>query len=228
MPPKKMPPNKPKNITTLNKRSKDDYSESSSDSYSSDDVLSGSGSDTESDSDSNVSHDDRNTKQLEKHDEIDDDDALGEEDDDDDDDDGEDEEEQEEQEEEQDDQVDADCVYKYSKKKSAELDEEEDGDEDYFLDEEDITKNDDNLYVSNDKRITKPVMTKYERVRILGERARQISLGAKPMVKGLINMDPKEIARIELKMKVIPMKIIRTLPTGEKEKWKISELTVVN
>ena len=71
-------------------------------------------------------------------------------------------------------------------------------------------------------------MTIYERVRLLGERAKQISLGAKPMVKNVDNLGPKEIARLELEQKVLPLIIIRTLPNGLKEKWRVNELLIVN
>ena len=56
------------------------------------------------------------------------------------------------------------------------------------------------IKVPNDERITNPILTKYERVRILGVRAKQIASGAKIMVK--INnkevISPMEIAKIEL------------------------------
>jgi DNA-directed RNA polymerase subunit K/omega len=71
-------------------------------------------------------------------------------------------------------------------------------------------------------------MTIYERVRLLGERAKQLSLGAKPMIKNVDNMNPKDIAKLELENKVIPLIIIRTLPNGVKEKWKVSELEIIN
>ena len=71
-------------------------------------------------------------------------------------------------------------------------------------------------------------MTIYERVRIIGERATQLSYGAKPMIKNVNNLEPKEIAKLELQEKLIPLIIIRTLPNGQKEKWKISELEVIN
>jgi RNA polymerase Rpb6. len=112
------------------------------------------------------------------------------------------------------------------KKKQVVDDDNEDLDAEYFP--EDNVKIDDNVYVPNDKRITRPVLTKYERVRILGERARQLSLGAKPMIKGLINMDPKDVARLELKLKCVPLIIIRTLPTGKKERWRVNELESIN
>jgi len=121
---------------------------------------------------------------------------------------------------------DDDCIYRFTKKKNVIDDDDDGGDADYFLDED--VKIDENVYVSNNDRITKPVLTKYERVRVLGERARQLSLGAKPMIKGLINAEPKDVARLELKLKVIPLIIIRTLPTGKKERWRVSELEIMN
>ena len=86
----------------------------------------------------------------------------------------------------------------------------------------------DNLYVPNDKRITRNKLTKFERVRVLGERSRQLSLGAKPMIGGVAHLDPKEVARMELEKKVMPLIIERTMPSGQKERWKVSELEIVN
>jgi len=124
--------------------------------------------------------------------------------------------------------IDDECLYRFSKNKNGLLDDEDDFDaeEEYFL--EDDVPNDNEIFVANDKRITKPVLTKYERVRVLGERARQLSLGAKPMVKGALSLEPKEIAKLELQMGMVPLIIIRTLPSGKKEKWRIDELKIVN
>lgn len=119
---------------------------------------------------------------------------------------------------------DEDCLYRFSKKKTSLMDEDDIEDEFFF--EEDAPLID--VFVTNDKRITKPTLTKYERVRVLSERAKQLSLNAKPMIKGVSNLDPKEIAQLELKMGVIPLIIIRTLPTGQKERWKVSELKISN
>lgn len=80
---------------------------------------------------------------------------------------------------------------------------------------------------SNDK-ITKKVLFKYERVRILGIRAKQIANGAPPMIKNFKGLSPKEIAYEELKMKILPFNIIRKLPSGEEEIFSVNELEVVN
>jgi DNA-directed RNA polymerase I, II, and III subunit RPABC2 len=94
----------------------------------------------------------------------------------------------------------------------------------------DIEQNEVNNIQNNDvlkeDRITMPYLTKYERVRVLGTRAKQISLGAKILVKDvdLTTKSPIEIAKIELSHGVIPFKIRRPLPNGKIEEWKISEL----
>ncbi|MEM4260035.1 MAG: DNA-directed RNA polymerase subunit K [Candidatus Woesearchaeota archaeon] len=60
--------------------------------------------------------------------------------------------------------------------------------------------------------------TKYERARIIGSRALQISMGAPFLIKlsnedlEKINYNPIEIAKIEFKEKVIPISIKRILP----------------
>jgi DNA-directed RNA polymerase subunit K/omega len=129
-----------------------------------------------------------------------------------------------------DDGVDEDCVYRFTKN----IDESDDDDiDDFFDDDKELLMKD--IFIPNADRITKPVLTRYERVRLLQERTTQLSLGAKPMLKGIPDfgnskkiMDPKEIAKIELINKVIPMVVIRTLPNGKKEKWKLSELSILN
>lgn len=80
-------------------------------------------------------------------------------------------------------------------------------------------------YVKPENRITKPILFKYERVRIIGDRVKQLSLGAKPLIKNVRHMNPKKIAELELKYEVLPIKISRELPNNKKELWKISELT---
>lgn len=72
---------------------------------------------------------------------------------------------------------------------------------------------------------TLPILTKYEKTRILGYRAKQINLGNKPFIDvpdGL--MDGYEIAKLELKEKKIPFIIKRPLPNGRNEFWRVSDL----
>eukprot|EP01084_Bolivina_argentea_P311667 539507_1 len=77
-----------------------------------------------------------------------------------------------------------------------------------------------------DQRITTPYLTKYEKARILGTRALQISMGAPVMVEMVGETDPLEIAQKELRERKIPMIIRRFLPDGTFEDWKVSELKI--
>ena len=121
---------------------------------------------------------------------------------------------------------DDECVYRLTKKKNT-IDVDIDVIEDNFEDEDIDNPNAENKskYVKNSERKTKPFLFDFERVRLLGERARQLSLGAKPMIKNIENMDPKVVAKLELEKKVIPLIILRELPNGIIEKWKVSELS---
>lgn len=73
-------------------------------------------------------------------------------------------------------------------------------------------------------RISKPYLTKYEKVRLIGDRTRQLASGAKAMVKNIEGLSSKEIAELELSFNVIPIMIERPLPNGYTEKWHIREL----
>ena len=98
-------------------------------------------------------------------------------------------------------------------------------DDEIILNEDDISKHQE---VSNNEKITIPRLTKYERVRILGCRAKQISDGAKVLVKNVTGKSSMDIALLELKYKVIPLKIKRTLPNGKYEIWSIKDLEVLD
>jgi DNA-directed RNA polymerase I, II, and III subunit RPABC2 len=75
---------------------------------------------------------------------------------------------------------------------------------------------------------TLPMMTKYEKTRILGQRAKQINDGATPFVKvpeGVI--DGYLIAIKELEEKKIPFIIRRPLPNRGSEYWMVEDLEIV-
>ncbi|KNH03685.1 DNA-directed RNA polymerase I II and III subunit Rpb6 [Perkinsela sp. CCAP 1560/4] len=75
-------------------------------------------------------------------------------------------------------------------------------------------------------RVTTPFLTRFERARLLGTRALQISMNAPVLVPLEGEMDPLQIALKELQQKVIPIKIRRYLPDGSFEDWSLSELEV--
>jgi len=76
---------------------------------------------------------------------------------------------------------------------------------------------------------TLPFLTKYEKTRILGQRAKQINSGANPFVKVPTHIiDGYSIALIELAEKKIPFIIKRPLPDGSSEYWRVSDLDLIN
>lgn len=80
---------------------------------------------------------------------------------------------------------------------------------------------------SNIERITSRYMTKYERARVLGTRAMQISRNAPVMVElSAHETDPLVIAEKELREGKMPFVIRRYLPDGSYEDWKIEELII--
>ncbi|PKI82508.1 subunit common to RNA polymerases I, II, and III [Malassezia vespertilionis] len=78
----------------------------------------------------------------------------------------------------------------------------------------------------NAERITTPYMTKYEKARILGTRALQISMNAPVLVPTEGEMDPLAIAQKELTAKKIPLLVRRYLPDGSFEDWSVAELII--
>jgi len=69
--------------------------------------------------------------------------------------------------------------------------------------------------LSENVTIGPPKLTRFERARIVGARALQVSLGAPILIQLLAGVsDPIDIAIEELKEGVLPMTVRRTLPEG--------------
>merc|ERR1719215_2418244 len=77
---------------------------------------------------------------------------------------------------------------------------------------------------SQGARKTTPYLTKYEKARILGARALQLSMNAPVMVEIDNETDPLLIAEKELILRQIPFVIRRFLPDGTYEDWRVTEL----
>ena len=86
------------------------------------------------------------------------------------------------------------------------------------------------LIAPKEKRISKNQMTKYELVRVIGERTAQLTRGAKPLIKQNKKTDKlsyKQIAIEELKLNMTPLKIKRLVITNvgfQYEIWELNEL----
>lgn len=75
---------------------------------------------------------------------------------------------------------------------------------------------------------TLPFITRYEKARILGERAKQLNAGAKPMIEVDVNViDGYLIALKEFEQKKIPFIIKRPLPNSGVEYWKFKDLEIL-
>ncbi len=124
-----------------------------------------------------------------------------------------------------------------------ELDEnnkDDNNDEEQFVEEDDtnldfnegdnydINMNDNvETYTDPNKRTSKNKMTRYEFVRIIGERIMQLTKGAKPLIKQnkqSLEFSYKEIAIEELKANMIPFKIRRFV----KDHYEISKIEELN
>ena len=89
--------------------------------------------------------------------------------------------------------------------------EDEDEEDDEYIGLEDITEPSIMPESSNKIKVTSKYLTKYEKTRILGARALQISLGSPPTVDIGNTTDSYEIAMLELQQKKIPIIIRRYL-----------------
>lgn len=80
---------------------------------------------------------------------------------------------------------------------------------------------------------TVPILTKYEKTRILGIRTKQLNNGAEPFISSKLNItsekiiDGYPIALKELEEKKLPFIIRRPLPGGGVEYWYLQDLEVL-
>ena len=75
---------------------------------------------------------------------------------------------------------------------------------------------------------TIPILTKYEKAKIIGIRAQQINSGSEPFIAVDSNMiDGLTIAHEELMKHKIPFIIRRPMPNGASEYWNINDLEIL-
>jgi DNA-directed RNA polymerase I, II, and III subunit RPABC2 len=76
---------------------------------------------------------------------------------------------------------------------------------------------------------TYPFLTNFERTKIIGLRANQISRGSVPFISVPKHVtDVRDIARLELEQKRLPYLIKRPLPDGTFEYWRLSDLILLS
>ena len=75
---------------------------------------------------------------------------------------------------------------------------------------------------------TYPFLTTFEKTKMIGLRANQLSKGAAPFVVVPKHLtDVRDIARYELEQKRIPFIVKRPLPNGTFEYWRLSDLILL-
>ena len=73
-----------------------------------------------------------------------------------------------------------------------------------------------------------PFLTQYERTKIIGLRANQLSQGARPYIAVPSYVtDVGEIARMELAQRRLPFIVRRPMPNGTHEYWRLSDLLIL-
>ena len=74
-----------------------------------------------------------------------------------------------------------------------------------------------------------PFLTQYERTKIIGLRANQLSQGARPYIAVPEYVtDVGEIARMELSQRRLPFIIRRPMPNGVHEYWRLADLLILS
>lgn len=90
-----------------------------------------------------------------------------------------------------------------------------------------IVRNKDNIIIDPFHK-TVPFLTKFEKARILGQRATQLENGAKPFINVPEHiLESNIIAEMEFEQKKIPFIIQRPIPGGAFEYWKVSDLEYI-
>ena len=82
--------------------------------------------------------------------------------------------------------------------------------------------------ITGEARTTTPFLTKYEKARVIGARALQISKNAPILVNPQEETDPILIAEKELREHKIPFIIRRFLPDGSYEDWAVKDLKLTD
>jgi DNA-directed RNA polymerase subunit K/omega len=111
----------------------------------------------------------------------------------------------------------SECLYNEEKNSDDEYEEDE-------IDTDDVDNDDSGEFLKPEERRTKAQLFHFEYVRLLEDRTEQILRGSKKLIKNSDHLTPIQVAKLEIKNNVIPLKIIRTLPNNLKELWTVKEL----
>jgi len=90
-----------------------------------------------------------------------------------------------------------------------------------------VTRNSFGIIIDENHK-TFPILSKYEKTKLLGIRVSQLNKGAEPFIEinGIV-FDKCLIAEKELKEKKMPFIIKRPIPNGKFEYWNIADLEII-
>lgn len=89
-----------------------------------------------------------------------------------------------------------------------------------------VHRNSDNIIIDQFHK-TIPILTKYEKTKLLGLRVVQLNNNAIPYFSANHNMSNIEIANKEIELKLIPLIIKRPLSNNKFEYWKLKDLEIL-
>ena len=90
-----------------------------------------------------------------------------------------------------------------------------------------VTLNDIKSQYNPNLNVTRNIMTRYEKAKIIGMRMEQLARDAHALVDTSDCNSVHDIAMKELEEKKLPFIIVRTLANGKKEYWKIEDLIII-
>lgn len=74
------------------------------------------------------------------------------------------------------------------------------------------------------KNQSRPVLTKFERAKVIGLRMEQLSRGSRPMVEVAEGDTVRDVALRELSQKKMPYVLARSMPNGTTEYFRVGDL----
>lgn len=77
------------------------------------------------------------------------------------------------------------------------------------------------------RNVSRNVMTRYEKAKVIGMRLEQLARGALSTIDTTGYTNIRDICLQELKEKKIPFIIMRPLPNNNKEYWRLSDLIIL-
>jgi len=89
-----------------------------------------------------------------------------------------------------------------------------------------VHRNSDNIIIDQFHKTT-PILTKYEKTKLLGLRVVQLNNNANPYFSVNQHMSSIEIANREIELKLIPLIIKRPLSNNKFEYWKLKDLEIL-